>query len=138
MPADRLMASRPDILDRNGEVLATDIRTVSLYAEPHKMSMPRGRGDAGDVLPDIDIKAPIANSRRSRISSGCGGSSRQSSSQILALGIPASGSGPRSAVSIRRRDAAHIVGYVNIDNRGVAGMEKYIDTQGTPISRRSA
>ena len=31
------MASRPDILDRNGEILATDIRTVSLYAEPHKI-----------------------------------------------------------------------------------------------------
>jgi cell division protein FtsI (penicillin-binding protein 3) len=27
LPADRLMASRPDILDRNGELLATDIRT---------------------------------------------------------------------------------------------------------------
>ena len=35
--ADNLMASRPDILDRNGEILATDIRTVSLYAEPHKI-----------------------------------------------------------------------------------------------------
>src|SRR5690606_3810742 len=36
-PADRLMASRPDLLDRNGEVLATDIRTVSLFAEPHRI-----------------------------------------------------------------------------------------------------
>ncbi len=26
--------------------------------------------------------------------------------------------------------ASHILGYVNIDNRGVAGMEKYIDDQG--------
>ncbi len=31
------MASRPDIIDRNGEVLATDIRTVSLFAEPNKI-----------------------------------------------------------------------------------------------------
>ena len=37
LPPDRLMASRPDILDRNGEVLATDIRTVSLFAEPNKI-----------------------------------------------------------------------------------------------------
>ena len=36
-PADRLMASRPDLLDRNGEVLATDIRTVSLFAKPHRI-----------------------------------------------------------------------------------------------------
>ena len=31
------MASRPDIVDRNGELLATDINTVSLYAEPRKI-----------------------------------------------------------------------------------------------------
>jgi cell division protein FtsI (penicillin-binding protein 3) len=37
LPPDRLMASRPDIVDRNGEVLATDIRTVSLFAEPNKI-----------------------------------------------------------------------------------------------------
>ncbi|MGO8484722.1 hypothetical protein AB9F39_36405, partial [Rhizobium leguminosarum] len=40
LPPDRLMASRPDILDLNGEVLATDIRTVSLFAEPNKISRP--------------------------------------------------------------------------------------------------
>ena len=32
MRADNTVASRPDILDRNGEVLATDVRTVSLPA----------------------------------------------------------------------------------------------------------
>jgi len=52
-------------------------------------------------------------------------------SQILALGIPGIGFRPE-----KRRfypggsTAAHILGYVNIDNRGVAGMEKYIDDQG--------
>ena len=34
---DQLLVSRPDLLDRNGEVLATDIRTVSLFAEPNKI-----------------------------------------------------------------------------------------------------
>ena len=33
----RVTASRPDIVDRNGEVLATDINTASLYAEPRRL-----------------------------------------------------------------------------------------------------
>ncbi|MEL1737718.1 hypothetical protein, partial [Acinetobacter baumannii] len=31
-------AIRPDIIDRNGEILATDIRTVSVFAEPKRMA----------------------------------------------------------------------------------------------------
>ncbi len=73
MPADRLMASRPDILDRNGEVLATDIRTVSLFAEPHKIV------DADEVieklrtvLPDVDSKQIYGKLRAPiHASSGC-------------------------------------------------------------------
>ncbi|RVD34405.1 penicillin-binding protein 2, partial [Mesorhizobium sp. M8A.F.Ca.ET.023.02.2.1] len=35
-PQSRVTASRPDIVDRNGEVLATDIKTASLFAEPRR------------------------------------------------------------------------------------------------------
>ena len=31
------VASRPDIVDRNGQLLATDLRTMSLYAEPRRI-----------------------------------------------------------------------------------------------------
>lgn len=133
LPADRLMASRPDIVDRNGEVLATDIRTVSLFAEPHKIV------DADEVieklstvLNDLDVKSTYA---RLKSDSHFQWLRRQltpkQQSQILALGIPGIGFRPE-----KRRfypggsTASHIVGYVNIDNRGVAGMERYIDTQG--------
>ncbi|MCY1669241.1 peptidoglycan D,D-transpeptidase FtsI family protein [Rhizobium sp. SL86] len=133
MPADRLMASRPDILDRNGEVLATDIRTVSLFAEPHKIV------DADEVieklrtvLPDLDSKQIYGKLRsNSRFQWLRRQLTPKQQSEILALGIPGIGFRPE-----KRRfypggaTAAHIVGYVNIDNRGVAGMERYIDTQG--------
>jgi cell division protein FtsI/penicillin-binding protein 2 len=36
-PGPSMMASRPEIDDRNGQVLATDIRTVSMFAEPIKI-----------------------------------------------------------------------------------------------------
>src|SRR4051812_6529015 len=35
--ADAVATARPDILDRNGEILATDVRMPSLYAEPHRI-----------------------------------------------------------------------------------------------------
>src|SRR5690606_30994044 len=52
-------------------------------------------------------------------------------SRILALGIPGVGFRPE-----KRRFypggpvASHILGHVNIDNRGIAGMERFIDNQG--------
>jgi cell division protein FtsI (penicillin-binding protein 3) len=134
LPPDRLMASRPDIVDRNGALLATDIRTVSLFAEPNKIV------DADDaveklttVLPDLDHKGTYK--KLSTTTSHFAWLKRQltpkQQSQILALGIPGIGFRPE-----KRRfypggaTASHILGYVNIDNRGVIGMEKYIDDQG--------
>ncbi|MBB3316057.1 MULTISPECIES: penicillin-binding protein 2 [unclassified Rhizobium] len=134
LPPDRLMASRPDILDRNGEVLATDIRTVSLFAEPNKVVDPDEAVEKlATVLPDLDMKGTykkLAN-RTSHFAWLRRQLTPKQQSQILALGIPGIGFRPE-----KRRfypggaTAAHILGYVNIDNRGVAGMEKYIDDQG--------
>ncbi|MCJ7993354.1 penicillin-binding protein 2 [Rhizobium cremeum] len=134
LPADRLMASRPDILDRNGEVLATDIRTVSLFAEPNKIVDPDEAVEKlATVLTDLDIKGTYK--KLSNPQSHFQWLRRQltpkQQSQILALGIPGIGFRPE-----KRRfypggsTASHIVGYVNIDNRGMSGMEKYIDNQG--------
>jgi cell division protein FtsI (penicillin-binding protein 3) len=133
LPADRLLASRPDIVDRNGEVLATDIRTVSLFAEPHKIvDTDEVIEKLATVLPDLDSKSIYAKLKTdSRFQWLRRQLTPKQQSQILALGIPGIGFRPE-----KRRfypggsTAAHIVGYVNIDNRGVAGMERYIDTQG--------
>lgn len=134
LPADRLMASRPDILDRNGEVLATDIRTVSLFAEPHKIVDPDEAVEKlATVLIDLDIKGTYRklSNPRSHFQWLRRQLTPKQQSQILALGIPGIGFRPE-----KRRfypggpTASHIVGYVNIDNRGMAGMERYIDNQG--------
>jgi cell division protein FtsI (penicillin-binding protein 3) len=132
-PADRLMASRPDLLDRNGEVLATDIRTVSLFAEPHRIvDVDEAVEKLRTVLPDLDSRGTYqklrANSRFQWLRRQL---TPKQQSQILALGIPGIGFRPE-----KRRfypggpTASHIVGHVNIDNRGVAGMERFVDSQG--------
>lgn len=130
---DQLLVSRPDLLDRNGEVLATDIRTVSLFAEPNKII------DADEaiellatVLPDLDMRGIHRKlSSNSRFQWLRRQLTPKQQSQILSLGIPGIGFRPET-----RRfypggpTASHVVGHVNIDNRGIAGMEKYIDGQG--------
>ena len=133
IPPDRLMAARPDILDRNGQVLATDIRTVSLFAEPHKIvDADEAVEKLATVLPDVDARDMYRKlSSKSHFQWLRRQLTPKQQSQILALGIPGIGFRPE----IRRfypggSTAAHIVGFVNIDNRGMAGMEKYIDNQG--------
>ncbi len=134
LPPDRLMASRPDILDRNGQVLATDIRTVSLFAEPNKIvDVDEAVEKLATVLPDLDARGTYKKlaTRTSHFAWLRRQLTPKQQSQILALGIPGIGFRPE-----KRRfypggpTAAHILGYVNIDNRGVSGMEKFIDDQG--------
>jgi len=133
MRADTTVASRPDILDRNGEILATDVRTVSLFVEPHKVVDPDEALELlSTVLPNLDAKATYKKlTHKSHFQWLARQITPKQQSEILALGIPGIGFRPA-----KRRFypsgpvAAHLVGYVNIDNRGVAGMERYLDMQG--------
>ncbi len=133
LPQSRATASRPDLVDRNGEVLATDIKTASLFAEPRRIAyIDETIEKLQTVLPDLDYEQAY---RRLDSDAGFVWLRRQLSprqqSEILALGIP--GLGFRTE---KRRfypggaTAAHILGLVNIDNQGIAGMEKYVDEQG--------
>src|SRR5260370_7213667 len=42
---DAVATARPDILDRNGEILATDVRTPSLFPAPHRTTTPHHTSD---------------------------------------------------------------------------------------------
>ncbi|WP_306117716.1 MULTISPECIES: penicillin-binding protein 2 [unclassified Roseitalea] len=130
---DRIMAARPDLLDRRGNLLATDIRVASLYGEPRRIIDPDEAVEAlSSVLPDVDYKE-----WHRKLSSGAGfvwlrrEISPKEQAAVMALGIP--GIGFRNET---RRfypggpTASHIVGLVNIDNAGTAGIEKFVDDQG--------
>ena len=132
-PASRVTASRPDIVDRNGEVLATDIKTASLFAEPRRIvDADEALEKISSVLPDLDYEQTY-----NKLKSGTGfvwlkrQLSPKQQNDIMQLGIP--GIGFRTE---KRRfypggpTASQILGLVNIDNQGIAGIEKYIDSQG--------
>ena len=128
-----IIASRPDILDRNGQLIATDINLISLYAEPRRVvDANEAIEKLASVVPDLDW----ADLHRKLTSdSGFQWIRRQltprQEAEIMRLGIPGIGFRPE-----KRRFypggpvASHIVGHVNIDNQGLAGIERYLDRQG--------
>ncbi|MGX5734576.1 peptidoglycan D,D-transpeptidase FtsI family protein [Bosea thiooxidans] len=131
--ANATSAARPDIVDRNGEVLATDIRTVSVFAEPRKIL---DKDEATElltaVLPDLDAKE-----LREKLGTKKGfvwvqrEITPRQQAEVHRLGIPGVGFVPENKrVYPNGPAAAHILGFANIDNVGIAGIEKYIDSQG--------
>ena len=132
-PAVEQSAARPDILDRNGRLLATDLKTYSLFAEPRRIiDVDETIELISTVLPNLDWQETYKKLKKKTgfawIQRGLTPSQKE---QIMALGIP--GVGFRTEV---RRfypggpTASHILGMVNVDNQGTAGMEKYIDRAG--------
>jgi len=131
--SNAISAARPDIVDRNGEVLATDIRTVSVFAEPRRIL---DKDEATElltaVLPDLDAK-----DLRDKLGTKKGfvwvkrEITPRQQAEVHRLGIPGIGFVPENKrVYPNGNAAAHVLGFANIDNVGIAGMEKYIDSQG--------
>ena len=131
--AEEISAARPDLLDRNGEILAADVKTVSVFAEPRRII---DKDEAVElitaILPDVD-----ATDLRKKLGARRGfvwvkrAITPKQQEEIFRLGQPGIGFLPdNKRVYPNGPLAAHVLGYANIDNIGIAGMEKYIDGQG--------
>ena len=125
--------ARPDILDRNGEMLATDVRTPSLFGEPHRII---DVDEASELLtaamPDIDaaeLRERLASKRRFVwLKREITPKQRE---QIYRVGIPGIGFLPENKrVYPNGAEVSHVIGHVNIDNQGIAGIEKWLDGRG--------
>ncbi len=121
---------RPDILDRNGELLATDIKGATLYADPQRViDQDELVEQVTSVLPDVD-----AAGLRSKLKAG-GRFVRikreltpKQQEEIHELGLP----GLAFIEEYRRiypvgATASHVVGLVDVDSKGLAGIEKFVD-----------
>ncbi|HYP57600.1 MAG TPA: penicillin-binding protein 2 [Beijerinckia sp.] len=131
--ADAMAASRPDILDRNGEVLATDVKVMSVFAEPRRII---DKDEAVElltaVLPDVD-----ARELREKLGSRKGfiwvkrAITPKQQQEVFRLGLPGVGFLPENKrVYPNGPVAAHVLGFANLDGIGISGLEKYIDGQG--------
>lgn len=129
--ASEMRTGRADITDRNGEVLATTLETASMFANPRKIL------DADDAarllvkaLPDLreaEIAAKLKSDR------GFVWLKRNLSPRqqwdVIKLGIPGvEFQSAETRVYPHGPLAAHVLGYVDIDNNGLAGVEQSFDT----------
>lgn len=127
-----MAASRADIVDRNGVLLATSLQTASLFADP-KLIL-----DANEavellttVLPDLDAEALLADLKSDKrfvwIKRNLSPRQQQ---EVFRLGLP--------GLNFQREDrrlypqgslASHVVGFSGIDNNGLMGIEQAYDTR---------
>ena len=130
---DVVATARPDILDRNGAVLATDVRLPSLFGEPRRIiDVDEAVELLTATLPDLDAKEV-----RERLSTGKGFAwlkreiTPVQQEQIHNLGIPGIGFlAENKRVYPNGPEVSHVIGHVNIDNQGIAGLEKWLDSRG--------
>jgi cell division protein FtsI (penicillin-binding protein 3) len=126
--------SRPDIVDRNGRLLATDIAVNSLYADPHLIL------DLDEViekliatlpgLEEAELRKSLADHSRRFVWVARGLSPRMAQS-VHDLGLP----GLAFRTELKRAYplgalAGHLIGTVNTDNKGLAGIERLLDDTG--------
>lgn len=121
---------RPDILDRSGRLLATDIKGATLYADPQRViDQDELAEQVASVLPDVkasELRAKLKVGRRFvRIKREL---TPKQQAEIHELGLP----GLAFIEEYRRvypvgATASHVVGLVDVDNKGLAGIEKFVD-----------
>jgi cell division protein FtsI (penicillin-binding protein 3) len=123
--------SRPDIVDRNGRLLATDLEAPSIFADP---GLVVDRDEVVEklstVLPDLDSRQLLRDlsDRSRRFIWVRRGVSPGIAQKVHDLGLP----GISFRYELKRAYpggmmAGHVLGYVDVDNRGISGIERYID-----------
>lgn len=122
--------SRADIVDRNGILLATSLPTASLFADPRKVPDPaRAAARIVEVLPELSEEVVAA-----RLSADKGfvwlrrNLTPTQKFEINRLGIPGLDfEREERRVYPHGRLAGHIIGFTNVDNAGLAGIEQSMD-----------
>lgn len=125
-----IVAGREDIVDRNGVLLATSLRTASLYADPRRVL------DAEEATDKLVGALPDLN--RAVVLSRLQGAGRfewikrdltpEEEWRVNSLGIPGLAFEEEDRrVYPQGRLAAHALGFVDVDGRGLAGVERFLD-----------
>lgn len=122
--------ARADIVDRNGEMLATNLETASLFANPGKVKDPTAlAAKLVKILPDLslaDVEAKLSLERkfvwiRRKLTP-------REKWQVNALGEPALDfQREEERLYPQGRLAAHVLGYVDMDNKGLGGVEHFFN-----------
>ena len=128
-------AKRGDILDRKGQVLATSVSADSIYAVPSAIEDPKAVVAAlctalGDCT-SKDREALVERLGKTRAFAYVKRKvSQEQAKRVAALGLEGIGSIKEDRRFYPNRElAAHLLGYVGLDNRGLNGLEFTYDKE---------
>jgi cell division protein FtsI (penicillin-binding protein 3) len=130
-----LPAKRGDILDRSGHVLATSVDADSIYAVPSEISNPDETiaklcGALGDCSPKEQEALGDRLRRQRNFAYVRRQVSPDKAEQVAALHLEGVGFFKESRRFYPNRElAAHLLGYVGVDNGGLSGLESAYDSQ---------
>ncbi len=118
---------RADILDRNGELLATSVAVYSLFADPREIWDGKEVAESlAEVFPDMDaekLSQRLQNRRRAFVWVKRGLTPRQRQS-VLDLGLEGLGFRAESKrIYPKGTLAGHVLGHTGIDGQGQMGVE---------------
>jgi len=124
---------RADIVDRKGRLIATDYPKVSVYADPKFVIDPTATAEAlSTELPDLNID--VLSQRLARENSRFVWVRRHISDdqqrKVMRLGLP--GVEFRTEyhrIYPQRELVSHALGYVGIENQGLAGIERSFENR---------
>jgi cell division protein FtsI (penicillin-binding protein 3) len=130
VPQPKVKTDRADILDRNGVVLATSLTTASLYANPSQVQEPDETAQMlNSVLPDLNIASTAAKLDTDRgfvwLKRNLTPRQQQAVNRLGLPGIYFQAETKR--VYPQGNLTAHLVGYADVDSRGLAGVERSFD-----------
>ena len=125
-------AARADIVDRNGVLLASNLPTHALYVEPGKIfDREEVLTALGHLFPDLDLARTAALMTSGRKTALLRHNlTPEQAHAINRLGVP--------GLWLERQEQrfypqgrlfAHAVGFTDVDNRGLAGVEKAVDAE---------
>lgn len=125
-----IMPRRGNIYDANGFLLATTLKTPSLYVDPKLVIDAKTlTRDVLKILPDINEQALYNKlTAKNRFNWLAHALTPAQQEQILHLGQPALGfQGQHTRIYPQQALLAHLVGYTDRDGRGLSGIERAYD-----------
>lgn len=119
--------SRSEIIDRNGQLLATNLKTASIYANPQEiLDIEEAAAALAETLPDTDLTSLLADlSGEGEFTWVKRNISPKEQKAVNDLGLPGVYfTEDKKRVYPHGNLLAHILGYTNIDSKGIAGIER--------------
>lgn len=129
---------RADIMDRNGEIIATSLPTVNLSAKPTLIKNPEEvAAKLSAIFPDVTYERFVdLLSRNKKFVYLKRNLSPAQQSQVNALGVPGlEFENCEKRIYPHENLFAHILGNTNVDNQGISGLESFMDDRLTTSTK---